>query len=195
MPSTCLDVVGQVGAGDGIAPVEAVGQQVIFRNHVVGHAERMQDQRAGKAGAILAGGAVDHQRRAVVQQMREQASESAACSAGHSCGRNRASPRPRDPSTAACRPRRWRAAPPPPWVRPAANARRSRPRRTAPRCVPRAPRKSNALRTPRPRTTCDVVIGQMAEMVGAEDLPPADAAAVAGRDSRRDRGNCWRRRG
>ena len=27
----------------------------------------------------------------------------------------------------------------------------------------------------------DVVLGQMAEMVGAKDLPPADRAAVAGR--------------
>ena len=35
----------------------------------------MQDQRAGKAGAVLAGGAVDHQRRAVFQQMRKQRAE------------------------------------------------------------------------------------------------------------------------
>ena len=39
----------------------------------------------------------------------------------------------------------------------------------------------------------DIGLGKMAEMVGAEDLPPADRAAVFGRDNRRDRGNCWRR--
>ena len=66
------DVVGKIGAGGRIAPVEAVGEQVILRDHVVRDAERMQDQRAGKSGAILAGGAMNNQRRAVLQQMREQ---------------------------------------------------------------------------------------------------------------------------
>jgi hypothetical protein len=40
-----------------------------------GNAERMQDQRAGKTGAVLAGGAMDHQRRAIFQQMRKQRAE------------------------------------------------------------------------------------------------------------------------
>ena len=35
----------------------------------------MQDQRAGKTGAVLAGGAMDHQRRAIFQQMRKQRAE------------------------------------------------------------------------------------------------------------------------
>ena len=74
-PSTCLIVVGQVGAVIGIPAVEAVGQEIVFRDDVLGNAERMQDQRAGKTGAVLAGGAVDHQRRAIFQQMRKQRAE------------------------------------------------------------------------------------------------------------------------
>ena len=89
-PEHLPDVVGQVAARIGIPAVEAVGQQIVFRDHVVGDAERMQDQRAGKTGAVLAGGAMDHQRRAVFQQMREQRAETLACCAAHSRDRNRA---------------------------------------------------------------------------------------------------------
>ena len=42
-----------------------------------------------------------------------------------------------------------------------------------------APRKSNALLTPSFANHSDIVVGEMAEMVGAEDLPPAHDAAVA----------------
>src|SRR6266404_3987698 len=62
------DVLGKIGAGCGVAPVEAVGEQIILGNQLTGHAERMQDQRAGETGAVLAGGAMDHQRRAVLKQ-------------------------------------------------------------------------------------------------------------------------------
>ena len=37
--------------------------------------QRTQDQRGGKAGAILAGGAVEDQRRVLIQQMGEQRGE------------------------------------------------------------------------------------------------------------------------
>ena len=40
------------------------------------------------------------------------------------------------------------------------------------------PRRSNALFRPRPRTHVDIGLGQMAEMVGTEDLPPADRPAI-----------------
>ena len=49
-----------------------VGQKIVLGNDVVGDAERMQNQRAGEAGAVLAGRAMDHQRRAVFQQMTKQ---------------------------------------------------------------------------------------------------------------------------
>ena len=42
------------------------------------------------------------------------------------------------------------------------------------------PRKSNALLTPRRTQHGDIFFGEMAEMVGAEDLPPAHDAAVVG---------------
>src|SRR6202043_1696283 len=67
--------VRKIGAGGWVAPVEEVGEQVILRDQIVWDAERMQDQRAGKSGAILAGGAMDHQWGAVLQQMSEQRTE------------------------------------------------------------------------------------------------------------------------
>src|ERR1700722_12006576 len=67
------DIIGKVVAGGGIAPVKSVGEQIILGDHVLGYAERMQDQGAGESGAVLAGGAVDHQRSAVLEQVREQA--------------------------------------------------------------------------------------------------------------------------
>ena len=64
-----LDVLGQVAGGSGIAAVETVRQRIILGYHLVRHAERVQDQRAGETGAILAGGAMNDQRRAVFKQM------------------------------------------------------------------------------------------------------------------------------
>src|ERR1700742_4911041 len=52
--------VRQVGGGSRIATVKTVGQQIIFADDALGDAERVQDQRAGKAGAVLAGRAMDH---------------------------------------------------------------------------------------------------------------------------------------
>src|SRR6185295_20413299 len=69
------DLVGQVGAVIGVPAVEPIGQEIVFGDDVLGDAERVQDQCAGKAGAVLAGGAMDHQRRAVFQQMRKQRAE------------------------------------------------------------------------------------------------------------------------
>ena len=67
--------VRQVGGGGRIAPVETVGQQIIFADDAFGDAERVQDQRAGKAGAVLAGRAVNHDRTFAIDEMREQLAE------------------------------------------------------------------------------------------------------------------------
>ena len=138
----------------------------------------MQDQRAGKAGAVLAGRAVDHQRCAIFQQMGEQRAEArsvvldiAAIGVAHDVdgvirrqrragGRDRAQRRNHrgldrqrmngDVGDAAqCGGALFLAA----KIEGAADAQ--------------APHDG------------DVVIGEMAEMVGAEDLPPAHDAAVA----------------
>ena len=43
------------------------------------------------------------------------------------------------------------------------------------------PRKSKALLDAEPAQDRGVIVGEMAEMVGAEDLPPAHGAAIPGR--------------
>src|SRR5437763_46264 len=55
-----------------VAPIMRVGQQIVLRDNRIRDAERMQDQRACKAGAILAGRAMDDERRTVFQEMAEQ---------------------------------------------------------------------------------------------------------------------------
>src|SRR5689334_3619572 len=50
------DLVWQIGRGGGIAPVESVRQKIILGDDALGHAERVQDQRASEAGAVLARG-------------------------------------------------------------------------------------------------------------------------------------------
>jgi hypothetical protein len=54
---------GRKGAGVQPASQPLVGQQVVAHDHVVAHAQSVQEQGSGKAGAVLAGGAVEHQRR------------------------------------------------------------------------------------------------------------------------------------
>ena len=151
--SACLTSSGRSGLADGIAPVEAVGQQIILGDHIVRHAERMQDQRAGKSGAVLAGGAMDHQRRAVLQQMGEQRAEARRVLAHIVAVGIRASPPAHRPMTAARRRRGARAAPRPRSARSAANEPRSPRGRRSAAARSSVPRKSNALFKPRPRST------------------------------------------
>ena len=69
------DFIGKIAAGGGVAPVEAVGEQVILGDQIVSYAERMQDQRTGKTGAILAGATMNNQRRTVFNEVSEQRAE------------------------------------------------------------------------------------------------------------------------
>src|SRR5882672_7904453 len=47
-----LDLLRQIGTGRGVAAVEAVGEQIVFRDQLVRYPERMQDQRAGEPSEI-----------------------------------------------------------------------------------------------------------------------------------------------
>src|SRR3569833_317099 len=66
------DILGQVRAGSWIAPIEAVRQQIILRDHIVRNDERMQDQCAGNAGAVLARRTMDHVRHTNNKKKKEQ---------------------------------------------------------------------------------------------------------------------------
>src|ERR1700756_3326122 len=67
-----LDLGGQFRGGVGIAPVETVGEKIVFADHLFGHAKRVQEERAGKPGAVLARRAMDHRRRAGLDETRKQ---------------------------------------------------------------------------------------------------------------------------
>src|SRR3981189_1816367 len=55
-PANPAALVGEIAARRRVAPVEAVGQQVILSNEIFRYPERVQDQRTGEAGAVLARG-------------------------------------------------------------------------------------------------------------------------------------------
>jgi len=101
--STCVTASGKSLNGGRVAAIEAVGQQIILRDQIVRYAERVQDQRAGKSGAILAGGAMNHQRRMILKQVSKQRAEISACFAARSYGRNCAWHLRLRPMTAASR--------------------------------------------------------------------------------------------
>src|ERR1700753_2101260 len=74
-PQRLAHVVGKVGTGSRIATVEPIGEQIVFSDHIVGDTKRMQDQCAGKTGAVLAGRTVDDERRAIPKKVGEQRAE------------------------------------------------------------------------------------------------------------------------
>ncbi len=143
-----------------------------------GNAERMQDQCAGETGAVLAGGAMDHQRRAVFQQMRKQRAvtlrvvlDIAAVGLAHHLdgmvgrqrragGRDRAQRRDHGGFDRQRMDGDFRHA------------------AQGGGALLGAAKVERAADAELPQHG-DIVIGEMAEMVGAEDLPPAHGPAVA----------------
>jgi len=152
---------------------------VIFGDDVVGHAERVQDQRAGETGAVLAGGAMNHQRRAVLEQMREQRAEArrvvmyiAAIGIAHDLQR-------------VARRQRGTVGSPRAQRRNDGRLDRQRMDRDLGNAAQRCCALLGAAKIERafeaqPAQHLDIGVGEMAEMVGAEDLPPAHDATIAG---------------
>ena len=178
-PQHSSDFIRKIAAGVGVAPVEAVGKQIIVGDHIVGHSEGMQDQRAGKAGAVLAGGTVNHKRRAILQQMAEQGTEArrvvthiVAVGIAHHV--DRVDRRQRRAGRGAGAQRRNHG-----------RLDRQRMNRDFADAAERGDTLFGAAKVERASHAqaaqdCNVGLRDMAEMIGAEDLPPADLASVAG---------------
>ena len=155
----------------------------------------MQDQCAGKSGAVLSGGAVDHQRRAVLQRDARTVTGSAACFPEHSRGRNPASPRWHDLSDSG--------VPLAAIVRSAATTVGS----TGSECtvtslMPHsaavrssgAAKSRTALLTPRVRTIATSSSVRWPRWLDRKICRQRTSGGHRESHSRRDRGNCWRRR-
>ena len=61
-----------MGLDQRAAAVELVGEQVVGHHRLTPHAERVEQQRGGETGAVLASGAVEHHRRGLLQQVAEK---------------------------------------------------------------------------------------------------------------------------
>ena len=138
----------------------------------------MQDQRAGKAGAVLAGGAVNHQRRAIFQQMRKQCAEPrrvllhiVAVGIAHDFGGVVL----RQLRAGGCDDAQRRDHRGFDWQRMHRHIIHEAQRSLALLGAAKIECAFDA----EPANQSDIVIGEMAEMVGAEDLPPAHDAAIA----------------